>query len=35
MDVTGSTLQLSTLDGKMEAYEASPKAGGSYPGIVM
>ena len=35
MDVTGATLQLKTLDGKMEAYEAKPKGEGSYPGIVV
>ena len=35
MDVTGSILQLNTLDGKMEAYEARPKDKGSYPGIVV
>lgn len=35
MDVTSSTLQLSTPDGKMDAYEAQPKAAGSYPGIVV
>jgi carboxymethylenebutenolidase len=35
MDVTSSTLQLNTPDGKMEAYEAKPKEGGSYPGIVV
>lgn len=35
MDVTASTLQLNTPDGKMEAYEAKPKEGGSYPGIVV
>jgi carboxymethylenebutenolidase len=35
MDVTGSTLQLNTPDGKMEAYEAKPRQGGSYPGIVV
>lgn len=35
MDVTTSTLQLSTSDGNMEAFEARPKDGGSYPGIVV
>jgi carboxymethylenebutenolidase len=35
MDVTGSTLQLNTPDGKMDAYEAKPKGEGSYPGIVV
>jgi carboxymethylenebutenolidase len=35
MDITSSTLQLNTRDGKMEAYEARPKDGGSYPAIVV
>ncbi|HYY24260.1 MAG TPA: dienelactone hydrolase family protein, partial [Candidatus Udaeobacter sp.] len=35
MDVTTSTLQLNTPDGKMEAFEARAKEGGSYPGIVV
>lgn len=35
MDVKGSTLELDTPDGKMEAYEARPKDRGSYPGIVV
>jgi carboxymethylenebutenolidase len=35
MDVTNSTVQLNTSDGKMEAYVAEPKDGGSYPGIVV
>jgi len=35
MDVTGSTIQLDTPDGKMEAYEAKPKTAGTYPGIVV
>jgi carboxymethylenebutenolidase len=35
MDVTTSTLQLSTADGNMDAFEARPKDGGSYPGIVI
>ena len=35
MDVTSSTIQLNTPDGKMDAYEAKPKAGGTYPGIVV
>ncbi len=35
MDVTTSTLQLNTPDGKMEAYEARPKAAGTYPGIIV
>jgi len=35
MDVTNSTVQLNTSDGKMEAYVAQPKDGGTYPGIVV
>ncbi|MDH3443173.1 MAG: dienelactone hydrolase family protein [Deltaproteobacteria bacterium] len=35
MDVTSSTVQLSTSDGKMDAYVAQPKDGGSYPGVVV
>jgi carboxymethylenebutenolidase len=35
MEVTGSTAQLNTSDGKMEAYVAQPKGGGSYPGVVV
>ena len=35
MDVTTSTLKLSTADGNMDAFEARPKDGGSYPGIVV
>ncbi|HWP23709.1 MAG TPA: dienelactone hydrolase family protein [Candidatus Binatia bacterium] len=35
MDVTSSTVQLDTSDGKMEAYVAQPKGGGPYPGIVV
>jgi carboxymethylenebutenolidase len=35
MDVSSSTVQLNTSDGKMEAYVAAPKDGGSYPGIVV
>ena len=35
MDVTSSTIQLNTPDGKMEAYEARPKDGGTHPGIVV
>jgi carboxymethylenebutenolidase len=35
MDVTGSTVQLNTPDGKMECYVAQPKGGGSYPGVVV
>ena len=35
MDVSSLTVQLNTSDGKMEAYVAQPKAGGSYPGVVV
>ena len=35
MDVTGSTVQLKTSDGMMEAFVAQPKDGGSYPGVVV
>jgi len=35
MDVSSSTVQLNTSDGKMDAYVAKPKDGGSYPGIVV
>ena len=35
MDVSNSTVQLNTSDGKMDAYVAQPKDGGSYPGIVV
>jgi carboxymethylenebutenolidase len=35
MEVTGSTVQLNTADGKMDAYVAQPKGGGSYPGVVV
>jgi carboxymethylenebutenolidase len=35
MDVSSSTVQLNTSDGKMDAYVAQPKDGGSYPGIVV
>jgi carboxymethylenebutenolidase len=35
MDVTSSTVQLNTSDGKMDAYVAQPKDGGSYPGVVV
>jgi carboxymethylenebutenolidase len=35
MDVTSSTIQLNTSDGKMDAYVAQPKEGGSYPGVVV
>jgi len=35
MDVSSSTVQLNTSDGKMDAYVAQPKDGGNYPGIVV
>jgi carboxymethylenebutenolidase len=35
MDVSSSTIQLNTSDGKMAAYLAQPKDGGSYPGVVV
>src|ERR1051325_11791938 len=35
MDVTTSTLQLSTPDGKMETFEARPKEGGAHPAVVV
>jgi carboxymethylenebutenolidase len=35
MDVSSSTVQLNTSDGKMNAYVAQPKDGGSYPGVVV
>ena len=35
MDVTGSTVELNTSDGTMEAYVAQPNDGGSYPGVVV
>ena len=35
MDVSSSTVQLNTSDGKMDAYVAQPKDGGSYPGVVV
>ncbi len=35
MDISNSTVQLNTSDGKMDAYVAQPKAGGSYPGVVV
>ena len=35
MDVTGSTVQLNTSDGKMDAYVAQPKNGGNFPGVVV
>ena len=35
MDVSTSTVQLNTSDGRMEAFVAQPKEGGSYPGVVV
>lgn len=35
MDVTNSTVQLNTPDGKMDAYVAQPRDAGTYPGIVV
>jgi carboxymethylenebutenolidase len=35
MEVTGSTVQLDTSDGKMDAYVAQPKDGGAYPAVVV
>ena len=35
MDITNSTLQLSTPDGKMETYEARPKDGGARPAVIV
>jgi carboxymethylenebutenolidase len=35
MDVSSSTVQLNTSDGKMEAYVAQPKGVGAYPGVVV
>src|SRR6185312_13977670 len=35
MDVTSSTVQLNTQDGKMDAYVAQPKESGKHPGIVV
>src|SRR5262245_40911415 len=35
MDVSGSTVQLNTSDGKMDAYVAQPKDIGSYPGVIV
>lgn len=35
MDVTTSTLQLNTPDGKMETFEARPKEGGAHPAVVV
>ncbi len=35
MDISTTTLQLDTSDGKMEAYEARPKDGGACPAVVV
>src|SRR3972149_10260471 len=35
MDVSSSTAQLNTSDGKMEAHVAQPKGGGVHPGVVV
>ena len=35
MDITTSTIQLNTPDGKMESYEARPKDGGAHPAIIV
>lgn len=35
MDITTSTIQLNTPDGKMEAYEARPKDGGARAAIIV
>lgn len=35
MEITTSTLELDTPDGKMEAYQAIPKSGGSHPAIIV
>ena len=35
MDVTTSTLQLNTPDGKMETFESRPKEGGAHPAVVV
>jgi carboxymethylenebutenolidase len=35
MEVSSSTVQLNTSDGKMEAYVAQPKDGGRHPGVVV
>src|SRR5262249_25671996 len=34
MDVTTSTLQVNTPDGKMETFEARPKEGGAHPAVL-
>jgi carboxymethylenebutenolidase len=35
MEITTSTLQLNTPDGKMETYEAKPKEGGAHPAVIV
>ena len=35
MDVTTSTLQLNTPDGRMDTYEARPKEGGAHPAVIV
>ena len=35
MEVNTATVQLDTSDGKMEAYEVTPRDGGPHPGIVV
>ena len=35
MDIMTSTIQLNTPDGKMEAYEARPKDGGTRPAVIV
>jgi carboxymethylenebutenolidase len=35
MDISSSTVQLNTSDGRMDAYVAQPKQPGSYPGVVV
>jgi carboxymethylenebutenolidase len=35
MEITSTTHQLNTSDGKMEAYESRPKDGGARPGIIV
>ena len=35
MEITSTTVQLNTSDGKMEAYESRPKDGGARPGIIV
>jgi carboxymethylenebutenolidase len=35
MEVTGSTIELNSPDGRIDAFEAKPKDAGTYPGIVV